>query len=82
MRPDMTLAQLRAWLLRYADCIDEIADQLTELDAAIGDADHGANMVRGMSKVRMHLLDASEPAEDVALVLAVYLDNLYRKKTK
>ncbi len=66
MRPDMTLAQLRAWLLRYADCIDEIADQLTELDAAIGDADHGANMVRGMSKVRMHLLDASEPAEDVA----------------
>lgn len=66
MRHDVTLAQLRAWLLRYADRIDEQADQLTELDAAIGDADHGANMVRGMSKVRMRLLDSDEPAEDVA----------------
>ena len=32
----MTLAQLRAWLLRYADCIDEIADAVAYLasDAA------------------------------------------------
>lgn len=65
MSQDVTLAQLRAWLLHYADRTDEMVNQLTELDAAIGDADHGANMVRGMSKVRMRLLDSSEQAEDV-----------------
>lgn len=69
MSQNATLAQLRAWLLRYADRIDEMADQLTELDAAIGDADHGANMVRGMSKVRLRLLDSSEPFEDVPALL-------------
>ncbi len=66
MTQEVSLAQLQAWLLRYADCIDAQAEVLTELDAAIGDADHGANMVRGMSKVRIRLLDGSEPATDVA----------------
>ncbi len=70
MSQELTLAQLRAWLLKYADRIDEMADQLTELDAAIGDADHGANMVRGMSKVRANLLDAGEAPENVARFFA------------
>ena len=61
----ITLAQLQRWLLDYADKIDEQAPLLTELDAAIGDADHGANMVRGMSTVRSRLLDQSEPFADV-----------------
>lgn len=54
---EVTLEQLRAWLLRYADRIDESASILTELDAAIGDADHGANMLRGMQRVRQRLLE-------------------------
>jgi dihydroxyacetone kinase-like protein len=65
MCQEVTLAQLRRWLLLYADRIDEEAEQLTVLDAAIGDADHGANMVRGMSKVRMRLRDEAEAGEDV-----------------
>lgn len=42
---------LVTWL-RLADAaIAEHADELTELDAAIGDADHGTNMRRGMAAV-------------------------------
>lgn len=39
------------WLNRCATSIGEHASELTELDAAIGDADHGANMDRGMRAV-------------------------------
>ena len=69
MGQDITLAQLRDWLLRYADLIDERAAYLTELDAAIGDADHGANMVRGMSKVRSRLLEDVGGCADVGTLL-------------
>ena len=40
-----------SWLRRTADLIAENKDALTELDAAIGDADHGINMDRGYKKV-------------------------------
>lgn len=66
MNQRIGLDQLKVWLLRYADRIDQCAAYLTELDAAIGDADHGANMVRGMSSVRARLLDAGAPPVDVA----------------
>lgn len=69
MSEEITLAQLRAWLLAYADRIDERAGYLTELDAAIGDADHGANMVRGMAKVRARLQQDGEAYADVATLL-------------
>lgn len=45
----VTLAQLRAWLQEFARVVVENQGYLTELDSAIGDADHGANMVRGMA---------------------------------
>lgn len=61
------LDNFRAWLLRYADRIDECADYLTELDAAIGDADHGLNMQRGLVKVRSRLLDEPEQEESSGL---------------
>jgi dihydroxyacetone kinase-like protein len=38
-------------LQAYADVITANKDYLTELDSAIGDADHGANMQRGMQAV-------------------------------
>jgi dihydroxyacetone kinase-like protein len=57
----LSLDQVRAWLLRYADRIDECALVLTELDAAIGDADHGANMVRGLQRVRARLTESASP---------------------
>jgi len=40
---------------RFADVIAEQKEYLTELDAAIGDADHGINMNRGMQAVAKKL---------------------------
>jgi dihydroxyacetone kinase-like protein len=39
------------WLRAYSDAILANKDYLTELDAAIGDADHGANIIRGFQVV-------------------------------
>ena len=36
------------WIKAFADVIAEQKDYLTQLDSAIGDADHGVNMHRGM----------------------------------
>lgn len=47
----MTLDELKSWLREFARLIAEHRDELTELDAAIGDADHGTNMDRGMTAV-------------------------------
>lgn len=42
---------LAAWLREFARLIADNKDMLTSLDSAIGDADHGINMDRGMSAV-------------------------------
>ena len=39
------------WLRLCAETFREHKDELTQLDAAIGDADHGANMARGFTAV-------------------------------
>ena len=43
--------QIFTWIERFAAHIAEQKDYLTQLDAAIGDADHGANMHRGLQAV-------------------------------
>ncbi|NEP82096.1 MAG: dihydroxyacetone kinase subunit L [Okeania sp. SIO3B3] len=43
--------QIIQWLEAVATVLEENKDYLTELDAAIGDADHGINMNRGFQKV-------------------------------
>ena len=40
-----------SWLNAFADVIHENKAYLTQLDSAIGDADHGVNMNRGMQAV-------------------------------
>jgi phosphoenolpyruvate---glycerone phosphotransferase subunit DhaL len=47
----ITLDELKSWLREFAQLITDHRDELTTLDAAIGDADHGTNMERGMSAV-------------------------------
>jgi dihydroxyacetone kinase-like protein len=47
----ITSNQIFAWIERFAALIAEQKDDLTQLDAAIGDADHGANMHRGFQAV-------------------------------
>lgn len=48
------------WIRRFRDAVTDQRDWLTELDSAIGDADHGANMARGMDAV-VAKLDAGAP---------------------
>jgi dihydroxyacetone kinase-like protein len=62
----MDLAQLTTWIREYARVIGENSQFLTDLDAAIGDADHGINMDRGMTAV-LEALDESAPADMSAL---------------
>jgi dihydroxyacetone kinase-like protein len=47
----ISLDQIIAWLSRFLDLVTEKKSYLTELDSAIGDADHGSNMTRGMTAV-------------------------------
>jgi dihydroxyacetone kinase-like protein len=58
----ITVAQCTAWIRVFADLVAKQKDLLTELDAAIGDADHGINMERGMRAV-CEKLEESAPAE-------------------
>lgn len=44
-------AQLRAAISALSATVTAHADELTELDAAIGDGDHGSNMKRGFDAV-------------------------------
>ncbi|WP_136042331.1 MULTISPECIES: dihydroxyacetone kinase subunit DhaL [unclassified Microbacterium] len=54
-------AVLADWVSRFGAAVTEKRDWLTELDSAIGDADHGANMARGMNAVSEKLA-AGAPA--------------------
>ena len=63
----LSVDDLTRWLRAYADTIHENAAMLTELDAAIGDADHGINMDRGMKAVAGALDGGSFDAADALL---------------
>ena len=56
---DVDLPLLTGWVREYARVIGENAQFLTDLDAAIGDADHGINMDRGMTAVLAALNDGA-----------------------
>jgi phosphoenolpyruvate---glycerone phosphotransferase subunit DhaL len=57
-----------AWVRAYAADIEANRDYLTQLDAAIGDADHGSNMYRGMSAV-LGKLGAAASDQDIGTLL-------------
>ena len=60
-------AGLGRWLRAFADAVTENAAELTTLDSAIGDADHGSNMRRGMTAV-VGKLDAAPDVAPAALL--------------
>jgi dihydroxyacetone kinase-like protein len=63
--------EFRKFLETFADRIHERREELTRLDSAIGDADHGINMDRGFTAVRGKLAEL-DPATDLgALAKAV-----------
>ncbi|WP_445330609.1 dihydroxyacetone kinase subunit DhaL [Streptomyces sp. GSL17-111] len=63
-------AFFRRWLTAAAATVEEEADRLTELDSAIGDADHGANMRRGLTAVVSAVEEERPPTPGAVLVLA------------
>jgi dihydroxyacetone kinase-like protein len=63
----LAVGQLVEWLSRFRDAVVDQQAYLTELDSAIGDADHGTNMARGMTAV-MAKVDAEPPTTADALL--------------
>ncbi len=57
----MDIPLARAWMRAIAAAVAEQQDHLTQLDSAIGDADHGVNMHRGFTAV-VAALDGFEAA--------------------
>ncbi len=69
MSQEITLSHFVKWLQRYGEYIEARESYLSELDAAIGDADHGANMARGMEKVCARLGEEELDAQDLSLLM-------------
>jgi dihydroxyacetone kinase-like protein len=63
----ITKADVLNWLKHYAAIIDEQKEYLTQLDAAIGDADHGINMQRGFGAVMTQLPTVED--KDIGTIL-------------
>ncbi|PNR98659.1 dihydroxyacetone kinase subunit DhaL [Petrotoga mexicana DSM 14811] len=55
----VTSEKIKDIFIKIADVLIENKNYLTELDAAIGDADHGINMARGFKKVKEKIEDDS-----------------------
>jgi dihydroxyacetone kinase-like protein len=66
----MDAAFFRAWLAEAGAVIESQRDHLTQLDAAIGDADHGINLARGFAAFAVALEQATTPTPGSVLVLA------------
>jgi dihydroxyacetone kinase-like protein len=65
----ITASAVRRWIADYAEVIAEHRQELVALDRAIGDADHGTNMDRGMQKA-LEKLEATE-GDDIGALLKV-----------
>jgi phosphoenolpyruvate---glycerone phosphotransferase subunit DhaL len=62
--------QVDGWVRAFAAAIAENKEYLTELDSAIGDADHGINMNRGMQAVLAKLEGGAQGVQaDVGALL-------------
>jgi dihydroxyacetone kinase-like protein len=70
MPESVSTAVLEQWVHRFAQLVNENRDHLTELDAAIGDADHGSNMDRGM-KAAVSTIEAEPQSTAGALLTKV-----------
>ena len=66
-RHSLSVADLATWVRRSAALIAEHAEELTDLDAAIGDADHGTNMKRGLAAAAEAVEAGSFASADVLL---------------
>ncbi|NJM70858.1 MAG: dihydroxyacetone kinase subunit L [Scytonema sp. RU_4_4] len=63
----VTKEEILRWLQTFAAQIEQNKDYLTQLDAAIGDADHGINMHRGFKKAIAQLSTVAD--KDIGSIL-------------
>jgi len=66
---NITSDKLKDIMIKVADAIEEKVDYLTELDAKIGDGDHGINMAKGFKKIREDLKNYS--GNDIGEILTL-----------
>lgn len=59
MKLDMTTTDIARWLSVFVHRVEVETERLSQLDAATGDADHGANLRRGAAAIR-DLIEAQE----------------------
>ena len=61
----------RSFVELYADRLHERRDELTQLDSAIGDADHGINMDRGFTAARAKVASLGDEADLGSMAKAI-----------
>ena len=61
-------ATIAAWMAEIGADVRAQRDQLTQLDAAIGDGDHGTNLVRGFDAVEQALANRGEDTPGRVLI--------------
>ncbi|NUK34878.1 dihydroxyacetone kinase subunit L [Streptomyces lunaelactis] len=66
----MDASMFRAWIHEAARLVVDNPAHLTRLDSAIGDADHGINMRRGM-QAAVAMLDETDPSTPGAVLATV-----------
>src|SRR3984957_3622483 len=59
----------RAWIAEIAAVVEAQRDHLTQLDSAIGDADHGISLARGFTAVQTALAAGDTPTPGSVLLL-------------
>jgi dihydroxyacetone kinase-like protein len=67
MASSISYDEMVAWIHGFGDVIAERREELTRLDTAIGDADHGTNMDRGM-RAAVERVDALD-GDDISAAL-------------
>ncbi|MGH3868332.1 MAG: dihydroxyacetone kinase subunit DhaL [Pseudonocardiaceae bacterium] len=75
MADSVDVQSLTRWIRAFHRAIAANKDLLTQLDSAIGDADHGINMDRGLAAV-VAALDTQRPSQISALLRNVVAETL------
>lgn len=68
----------RRLVLAAAEAVDEHVEELSRLDAAVGDGDHGVNVAAAMRHARRELADNAEPlpSEVLKTLASGFLDEM------
>ena len=74
---NLTYSHITTWLTQTAAVLDDNKAYLTELDSAIGDADHGTNVARGFKITAEKLPDTA--GDDIGAIFKLAAMTLMSK---